>query len=239
MVLLHFRKYQLLLLFWIILITTITGNFATHFGASTLFLAPEYLGEINFLSMFLLGCAMAIFVMAWNITTFIIHSHRIPFLGATRQAFLKYCINNSLIPVLFLVFFSIISIRFQYFDEHASARKILLLQLGFYLGFIVLLLLSFAYFFRVDRDLFKVVISKITNPSVIRELIPYDTLDVEFDIVKADTFLSETLKVERFSELESYHPRLLNTVLRRHHRNAFTPNIFALALLLVLGAYYD
>jgi len=239
LLLLHFRKYQLLLLFWLVMFTTVSGHFAHHFGASTLFLAPEYLGEINFLSMFLLGCTMAIFIMAWNITTFIIHSHRIHFLGATRQAFLKYCINNSIIPLLFLVFFSTISIRFQYFNEHASGLRILLLHLGFYLGVIIILLLSFAYFFRVDRDLFKVVLSKITNPSLIREIIPYDSLDVEFDIVRADTFLSETLKVQRISELENFHPRLLQTVLRRHHRNAITATIFALVMLLLLGAFME
>ncbi len=239
LLLLHFRKYQLLLIFWLILIATLTGNFAEAFGASLLFLAPEYLGDINFLSMFLLGCAMAIFVMAWNITTFIIHSHRIPFLGATRQAFLKYCINNSIIPLLFLIFYSFVSIRFQSFNEHTGPLKVLALQLGFYLGFIVFLLLSFAYFFRVDRDLFKMVISRITNPSVIRGIIPYDSLDVEFDMIKADSYLSETLKVERISELESYHPRVLATVLRRHHRNAITATIFALALLLLLGAFME
>lgn len=237
--LLHFRKYQLLLLFWIIMVLTVSGNFAAHFGASSLFLAPEYLGEINFMSMFLLGSAMATFVMAWNITTFIIHSHRIPFMGATRQAFLKYCINNSLIPLLFLLYYSFISIRFQYFNEHTSIGRVALLQCGFYLGFTVFLLLSFAYFFRVDRDLFKVVLSKITNPSVIREIIPYDSLDVEFDIVRADTYLSETLRVEKISELEAYHPRLLSTVLRRHHRNAITATIFALAILLILGAFME
>jgi hypothetical protein len=239
LVLLHFRKYQLLLLFWIILVTTVTGNFAEHFGAASLFLAPEYLGEINFLSMFLLGCAMAIFVMAWNITTFIIHSHRIPFLGATRQSFLKYCINNSVIPLSFLVFYSVVSFRFQYFNEHANPGKIVLLQLGFYLGFVTFILISFLYFFRVSRNLLKTVLSRITNPSVIREIIPYDSLDVEFDIIRADTFLSETLKVEKISDLESYHPRLLNTVLRRHHRNAITATIFALALLILLGAFME
>jgi hypothetical protein len=239
LVLLHFRKYQLLLLFWILLIATITGRFAANFGSASLFLAPEYQGKINFLSMFWLGSAMAIFAMAWNITTFIIHSHRLPFLGATKQAFLKYCINNSIIPIAFLVFYSIVSIRFQYFFEHTPGSKIFFLQLGFYFGFIVFLLISFLYFFRVDRDLFKTVISTITNPSVIREIIPYDSLDIEFDIIKADAFLSETLKVEKVSELENYHPRLLSTVLRRHHRNAITATIFALALLVVLGAFME
>ena len=237
--LLHFRKYQMLLIFWLILVATITGNFASHFGASSLFLAPEYLGEINFLSMLLLGSSVAIFVMAWNITTFIIHSHRIPFLGATKQSFLKYCINNCIIPLVFLIFYTAISIHFQWMNEHTEVSRILMLHLGFYLGFTIVILVSFLYFFRVDRDLFKLVLAKITNPSLIREIVPYDSLDLEFDIVRADTFLSETLKVEKISELGSYHPRLLATVLRRHHRNAVTATIFALSLLLILGAFME
>lgn len=239
LLLLHFRKYQLLLLFWVILTATITGHFAAHFGASSLFLAPEYLGEINFRSMFLLGSAMAIFVMAWNITTFIINSHRIPFLGATRQAFLKYCINNAVLPVGFLIFYSFISFRYQYYDEHTAIPRILLLQLGFYLGFAVFILISFLYFFRVDRDLLKLVISKVTNPSLIREIIPYDSLDIEFDIIRADAYLTETLSVKNIKDLESYHPRLLSAVLRRHHRNAITATIFAICLLLVLGIFME
>lgn len=128
LLLLHFRKYQLLLVFWFILFTTITGNFAAAFGASSLFLAPEYLGEINFFSMLLLGGATAVFIMAWHITTFIIHSTRIPFLGATRHAFIKYC---------------------------------------------------------------------ITNPARIREIIPYDSLDYDIDIVRAETFITGRLRIGR------------------------------------------
>lgn len=239
LLLLHFRKYQLLLFFWVLLIATLSGNFAAHFGASTLFLAPEYLGEINFVSMFFLGSTMAIFIMSWNITTFIIHSHRVPFLGATRHAFLKYCINNAIIPLAFLIFYSVISIRFQYVDEHASIFGTILMQLGFYSGLVLFLFFSFAYFFRVDRDLFKAVLSTITNPSVIRGIIPYDSLDVEFDMIRANTFLSETLHLERTGDLENYHPRLLSAVLRRHHRNAITATIFALLLLFVLGAFSE
>jgi hypothetical protein len=206
LVLLHFRKYQLLLVFWVILIATITGHFAATFGAATLFLSPEYLGKINFTSMFLLGGAMAVFVMAWHITTFIIHSQRVPFMGATRHAFLKYCINNSIIPLAFLVAYSVISIRFQLFNEHASASGILKFQLGFYLGFLVIILISFAYFFRVDRDLLKVVLSNITNPARIREIIPYDSLDYDIDIIHADTYVTGKLRIKKCSELEPYHP---------------------------------
>src|SRR5690606_18972600 len=85
----------------------------------------------------------------------------------------------------------------------------------------------------------KLVLSRITNPSRIRALIPYDSLDYEVDILKAETYLSGRFRIERFDQLEPYHPRLLQTVLRRHHRNAITATVFALVLLWVMGIYMD
>ena len=239
LVILHFRKYQLLLLFWLILIATVTGHFAEHFGAATLFLAPEYFGSVSFYSMFLLGGAMAVFIMAWHITTFIINAHRIPYMGATRQTFLVYVINNSIIPIIFLVFYSIITIRFQWYYEHADLKFILVTQAGFYLGLLLIVLLSFAYFFRVGRDLLKSVLTTITNPSRIRDIIPYDALDYEVDIIRVDNYITETFRIAHCDELERYHPRMLNAVLRRHHRNAIAATVFAVVLLFLLGIFMD
>ena len=47
---LHFRKYQVLLLFWFILFSTVNGQFMKTFGADALYLAPEYLGDVNAIS---------------------------------------------------------------------------------------------------------------------------------------------------------------------------------------------
>jgi len=239
LVLLHFRKYHLLLGFWLLLFLIITNNFASHFGASSLFLAPEYLGSINYLSMFLMGCAMCVFTMMWHITTFIIHSKRIPYMGATRHAFLVYCFNNSIIPVAFLVFYSVVTIRFQLRDEHASWGNIVLLQLGFYLGFLLILLISFAYFFRVSRDFFKAVLVKITNPGRIRGIIPYDSLDYEIDIIPAHSYISGEFKIKKSSEQEHYHPRVMNTVLNRHHRNVIFATLILYILLLLMGVFME
>ncbi|MGN6478199.1 MAG: hypothetical protein ACTHKV_13320, partial [Flavipsychrobacter sp.] len=63
-------------------------------------------------------------------TTFIIHSTRLPFLGATRHAFLKYCINNSLLPLIYIITYSIIAIRYQIENEHAGFSEIIKFQLG-------------------------------------------------------------------------------------------------------------
>ncbi len=239
LLLLHFRKYQLLLVFWLILLLVITGNFAAHFGAIALFLAPEYLGRISFTSMLLLGCSMSVFIMMWHITTFIIHSRRMPYVGATRHAFVVYCYNNCLIPLPFLVFFSILSVRYQWHDENASVYEIISRQIGFYLGLLLVVLVSFTYFFRVNSDFFKTFFSKIANPARIREIIPYDSLDYEIDIVPAESYISGNFKIEKSADLEPYHPRVMSTVLRRHHRNVIFATFIAYVVLLLLGVFME
>ncbi|MBX2904554.1 MAG: hypothetical protein KF744_00860 [Taibaiella sp.] len=240
LLLLHFRRYQLLLLFWAILVFTITGKFASHFGARYLFVAPEYLGTINYLSMFLLGSAVCVFIMMWHITTFIIHSRRIPYMWATRHAFPLYTINNSIIPLAFLIFYSIVQVRAQLYDEHETLMGVITQQLGFYLGIVSVLLISFAYFFRVSRDFFKNTFSKITTPAYsISSVVPKDSLDYEIDMIHADHHLSLTGRIVPNEQMSRVQPRIMRTVLQRHHRNVVFATFIAYLILLVLGIYID
>ncbi|HEY2721628.1 MAG TPA: hypothetical protein VGI82_07880, partial [Chitinophagaceae bacterium] len=55
---LHFRRYQVLLVFWFMMFSTIGGGFMKNFGADSLFLAPEYLGNVNSISFGLVGIAI-------------------------------------------------------------------------------------------------------------------------------------------------------------------------------------
>jgi hypothetical protein len=237
--LLHFRKYQMILIFWLMLFAVVTGNLATHFGAQSLFLSPEYLGAISPLSFFLLGGCTAIFAMSWHITTFIIHSKRVPFLGAKHHAFLKYCINNSVIPLLFLITYGIVTARYLMYNERSPTWTVISSLVAFYIGYIVILLLSFFYFFRADRNILKIVLSTIANPSLIREFIPYDALDNEFELVRADSYLTHIFRIEKIKTPYEYNKRFLNTVLRRHHRNAVFAIFFAIIMILLLGIFMD
>ena len=104
---LHFRKYQVLLAFW----------FMQTFGANSLFLAPEYLGSVNSFGAAIVGMAIGMFIMSWNITTFILFSRHFKFLSATTNPFLKYCMNNSIIPVIFLIFYFFHAWNFDRYKE--------------------------------------------------------------------------------------------------------------------------
>jgi hypothetical protein len=152
---LHFRKYQVLLAFWYILVLIINGNFLSSYGADALFLAPEYLGNVNPLSTLIVGISMGIFIMSWHITTFILHSNQFKFLATTSKPFLKYCINNSLIPILFLLFYAYRWVQFERFRELLNYGDIIWLSLSFFSGITITVLISFTYFFGAEKTLLR------------------------------------------------------------------------------------
>ncbi len=147
LLILHFRKYQILLFFWFVLASTINSGFMKSYGADALFFSPEYLGTVNILGALITGVALGVFVMSWNVTTFILHSKRFKFLATTSHPFLKYCINNAILPLSFILFYFIKLSLFNDYRELMSAGEIFTEIFGLMIGFILLLAVSLAYFF--------------------------------------------------------------------------------------------
>jgi hypothetical protein len=164
LVFLHFRKYQVLLLFWFILFSVVNGSFMKTFGADSLFLAPEYLGNVNSFSMAIVGMAIGMFIMSWNIASFILFSRHFRFLAATTNPFLKYCINNAVIPILFLLFYFFKAYWYEHYKELIAVSEVLFLFGGFLAGLIFILAASFIYFFRADRSIMRKMMPLISNP---------------------------------------------------------------------------
>src|SRR5215213_3857738 len=168
LMILHLKKFQVLLLFWLLLLSTVNGSFMQTFGANSLFLAPEYLGQVNAISAAIVGVALGVFIMSWNITTFILFSRHFKFLATTTNPFLKYCINNFIIPLAFLVFYVYKGIQFASHKELLAAGDIALLGLGFLTGFVSLILLSLLYFFRADKSIIRKMTPVISNPRLFK-----------------------------------------------------------------------
>src|SRR5688572_27499575 len=161
---LHLRKYQVLLAFWFILFSTINGTFMHTFGADSLYLAPEYLGSVNSFGAAIVGVAIGMFIISWNITTFILFSRHFKFLSATTNPFLKYCMNNFIIPALFLLLYFFKAWHFDRYKELIPTGEFLFLAGGFLAGLILILAVSFVYFFRADRSIFRRMMPMIKNP---------------------------------------------------------------------------
>jgi hypothetical protein len=240
--LLHFRRYQVLLIFWYVLFATVSGHFMHTFGADSLFLAPEYFGKVSWLSTAIVGFSFCVFVMSWNITTFILHSRSVLFLATTAQPFLKFCINNGILPLIFLVFYLLKAVHYAYYRELFFGVDVLFQVGGFALGFIVCLAIAFTYFFGADRTIFRSlgVAIQSENTRYTKRMLRKKNMPVkEASEMDVDWFLSARLDLRKPRDVRHYTQGFLNSVFKRHHVASVIAIVIAFIFLILLGYTSD
>ena len=233
--LLHFRKYQVLLIFWAILFSTINGEFAKVFGGDALFLAPEYLGKVNFYSTTILGLATGLFVMSWNITTFILHTGRFKFLATTTQPFFKYCLNNSLFPLAFMLNLLFRGWEYQRYQQLSSVPEILLLTEGFICGYLFIVFFSFFYFFNADRNIGRRLEKKFGNPRNFLRMVLKPTQERDENALRVHNYFNSPWKIRRARNVDHYNKHYLDSILKQHHFAAMITVGLALVFLVMLA----
>src|SRR5688572_1112086 len=237
---LHFRKYQVLLIFWFVLFSTINGTFMRTFGADSLYLAPEYLGNVNALGAGIVGIAIGMFIMSWNIASFILFSRHFRFLAATTNPFLRYCINNFVIPLAFLIFYFIKAWQFIRYKELIPTAEYLMLAGGFLLGLLLILFISFIYFFRADRSIYRRMLPVIKNPKeYIRHLRPGELPPSESKIIKVEWYLETPRSVKRTRDVSHYTRDFIENIFKRHHFAAVLTVFAAFLFLIGIGFLQD
>jgi len=238
--LLHFRRYQVFLVFWYILFATVAGGLMQTFGANSLFLAPEYFGDVTAISTTIVGFALGVFIMSWNITTFILHSKNVRFLATTAQPFLKYCINNAIIPLAFLVFYLVRAVNYARYQELFQSSEILLLVGGFTGGIILSITISFIYFFGADKTIYRSMGSVINTANThYNEMVLKSTLPKEKTELHVDWFLSASLGLRKPRDVRHYSDGFLDSVFKRHHFAAVIAIVIAFIFLVLVGYTSD
>lgn len=236
---LHFRKYQVLLLFWYVLFSTVNSSFLKYYGADALFFAPEYLNTVGILGAFIVGIAIGVFFMSWHITTFILHSRRFKFLATTTNPFLKYCLNNSILPAIFLIFYFVKLYRYDDYRELMSLGEIILLMLGILAGGATLILLSFVYFFGADKTISKRVAAIVSNPDQFKKIFLGKKLGMDFFALPVNFYLTGRLKIKKTRSVSHYRDDFIESIFKRHHLAAIGSILLAFLFLILVGFFLD
>ena len=240
LIVLYLKKFQVLLISWVILFSTIQGGFMHSFGADALFLAPEYLGNVNALSAGIVGAAMASFIMSWNVTTFILFSRHFRFLATTSRPFLKYCINNFILPVLLLTFYCIRAVAFNKTKELQTDGEITLLILGFLIGFFFIITISLLYFFGADRTIIHQISPLISNPQLFKSQFRSKELQAgNSRLISVKWYLNAPFEVKKARDVSHYSKEFIERVFSRHHFAAILSIFIAFIFLIVVGFYMD
>lgn len=240
LVLLHLKKYQVLLILWYVLFSTVNGSFMKSYGADSLYLAPEYLSNVNAAAAGIVGASIGVFIMSWNITTFILFSRHFRFLATTSNPFLKYCINNSVIPALFLLFYFIKAIYFNLTKELLSGSEITLQVMGFLSGLSVLVAISLIYFFRYDKSIIRRLTPVISNPQLFKSQFKKgETRLNESRLIKVEWYLQSPRILKKVRDVSHYSKEFIETIFNRHHFAAVVSIFIAFIFLVLVGFMLD
>ncbi|HSC36977.1 MAG TPA: hypothetical protein VLD19_03865, partial [Chitinophagaceae bacterium] len=241
LVLLHFKKFQVLLVFWLVLFGAVSGTFMKAFGVDSLYLAPEYLGKVNALSTAIVGISVGIFIMSWNITTFVLFGRHFKFLATTTRPFLKYCINNAIIPLSFLLFYFFNAVDFNKNRELQSTWDIFVQTSGFLLGFVFILAVSFLYFFRADVSITRRMVAVISKPAEFKSAFrPQVALTSGGSrLIKVASYLNSPFTARPVRDVSHYSASFIETVFSRHNFAAMLSIFIAFVSLITVGFLLD
>jgi hypothetical protein len=238
--LLHIKKFQVLLIFWAILFSTLNGGFMHSYGAAALFLSPEYLGDVNAASAAIVGLATGIFIMSWNITTFILFSRHFRFLATTSKPFLKYCINNAILPIVFLIFYFIKMVQFSTNKELLPVMQIVWLVVGFLTGLIFVVAISLLYFFRADKTIIRRMTPVISNPKLFKSQFRKEEVKLnESRLVRVKWYLNSPTTIRQTRDVSHYSKDFIESIFNRHHISAVLSIFVAFIFLIVVGFFMD
>ncbi len=211
------------------------------YGVNSLFLAPEYLGEVNFISTSLVGFALGAFMMSWNITTFILFSRYFRFLATTTNPFLKYCINNALLPLVFLCFYFIKAVDFGVHRELLSVGEIIFLTTGFLFGLVLSIASSFFYFFRADKSIsLRMDSTNERNAGFGRKYKSHVIFTPSGSrLLKVQSYFNTPLTMRPVRDVSHYSRDFIEKIFGRHHFAAILSIFAAFVFLIIVGFFLD
>jgi hypothetical protein len=235
----HIKKHQTLLAVWILLFLGAAGQFGQLYGIRYLFWDPEYMGSVNYLGFAIVGAAFGGFIMTWNITTYILESSHFQFLASFERPFAIYCLNNSLLPLSFVLTYLYFAVDFQNESDKLLAKDILMLIGGFLAGLLLIIFTSAIYFQTTNKNIFNLFnlrikeLKKIRRRVTLREDNRWDDVRSRDDEFRVDFYLTMSLGMRHIRSVKHYDEKMLRDVFRQNHMNAFI--IEAITILVVFG----
>ncbi|MEM9836280.1 MAG: hypothetical protein AAF828_07245 [Bacteroidota bacterium] len=241
LLLLHLRSNLFLLIIWVTLVFMISGWLGKDLGSQYLFLDAEYLGTVGFLSFLFMGLAFGFMVMSWNLSTYLLLARNFGFLACLARPFLKFCINNAILPLGVLVAYS-----FQLYRFNRETASFLGEWGGLMSGLILSLILYMIYFYLTNRDVYYYSGRRPSAPNLaVRQ--PFGRqIDQTLDAVqyrenpyRIRSYLNNRLQNKLVRSVAHYDRATLENVFRQNHWNAVFLQLTSFVFLVLLGLLID
>ena len=248
----YLKTNHLILLSWLIPFLVILNGMGIRFGLPSLFLAPEYMGKINGYAFLFLGLVTGSFIMAFHISSYVVMAHRYPFIVTVSRPFYIYSLNNSVIPVTYLLVYLFESFRFQTGYEMIPAGQVFLNLISFLVGVLIFVYLSFGFFYflvRIWPHISIFDIARLRKKKWLRWMVRISEKDKQKKIEEApkenrgpskvEWYVSSITSTARSRDFSHYDKAYLTKVFYQQHKNAFYYVLLILAFIITRGLIKD
>jgi hypothetical protein len=241
LLLVSLKRHQLLLAFWVLLFSIIVGRFAINYGVPYLFFDPEYLDHTGYLAFTLVGMGFGTFYVSWNLNCYMLHSYRFSFMARFHRPMGVYFLNNSIIPLAFLINYFVAIVQFQTASQHYAISKSIFSLIGFTIGFTIILLLTAVYFTFTNRTAlsYEEERRKVYKQSRIFKPITEAHDHAIQPYVHVKNYINFRMRAAAISKLEQYHPETMRLIYRQHHWNALFAQVVIAIFILSIGFFMD
>lgn len=241
---LHLRKNLALVLVWGLLFLIIFEGFGLSLGIPFLFLDPEYLNQVSWLSFLLMGLGFAVFTMAFHMTTYIMDGRTYSFLAILPKPFIHFCINNSIIPLIFYGVYCYRFVQFQLQNDLDISWRVLSYFGGFSLGSLLTYGLIFGYFSMTNKDFFVLFAGTLDRKLRKVKFTRKNVISRHKDIKNKPQFVRNYLSLGfRFvavrPDISRFQSAKLLKVFDQNHLNLFLIQVFLISLVVVLGLFKE
>lgn len=252
LILMTFKENLVYVFLWLLFFGFITRSVAAKYGVPYLFLYPEYLNHVGIRAYLILGFSCGGFIMAYNISSYIVNSFRFPFLATLERPFFVYCLNNFPIPLAFIATYCGCSIHFRTYDG-SPFSMIALHLICFLAGLAVFLLITIAYFYFFEKGAFRVLglgpakASRITTTSIKThyaneaqwQSVLHEHAENSDRTWYVETYLGGVRKIRLARGYEHYDHKMLKRIFQKNHQTGTVFEVVSIVSLLLLGLFRD
>jgi len=240
---LHFKKNHVLLAVCIALLALAHGFIGKQYGVSQLFLYPEYRGKTDFFSFAILGFAYGGFILAFNLYTYILHGYRFRFIASLQKPFVKFSVNNAIVPVIMVLTYLFDSVRYQINNEMDTAPEIAGHLAGFFFGMAFFLIVSSLYFIKTNKTLnvahasVPPLGSRALAGSAIHRAKRWSLTSKRPSGWRVESYFVWPFHIKKARSTEHYDRALLESILSQNHLNGSLFEVVLFVSFLLIGGF--
>ena len=167
---------------------------------------------------------------------------RYPFLATVSRPFFRFSINNSFIPIVFIIYYCIRMAYFQINEELASTADVIIYIISTLSGISLFILLSLLYFFPISRNLNVILPVEPNSKNPISSLT--NQKDKWYDYFRKDKrrkyyYLGKGWKIFQSRLVSHLHRDVVEQVFAKNRINAFFFELITIVAFVILGFLRD